>query len=395
MLVGDPTRVLVTSSRMPFAVDVIRKLGEAGHEVFASDTFSLAPGSHSKYVVADLTTPSPNEDPDAFVDVLREFVDDHGIELLLPCFEEVFYLAQRPDRLGNGVAVFASDLAILTRLHHKAEFAALCHEIGLDVPPTVVVEDRDELRAATRALGRFFARPSFSRGGVDLYTNSGSLAGQLTLDDCSPTPKNPWIVQPFVEGHDVCTASVAVRGRVAAHATYVHPQTFEGTGGVTFESIEAPDVLRATQRIVEATGYHGQISFDFLRTEQGLVPIECNPRPTAGVTLMSTETFVEALRDDGRGPPRVVPPGVRRMIGAALVRDMLLHWSRLPSDASALVHGGKDIYAAPEDLGPGLYQILGYFHLRRVHRDADGRHQRSAAIDSYLHGICWNGGATA
>src|SRR5690606_37970317 len=92
MSLGDSTRVLVTSSRMPFAVDEIRKLGEAGHEVFAADTFPYAPGSHSKYVEDGIVTPSPSEEPEAYVDAVERIVASYGIELVIPCFEEVFYL---------------------------------------------------------------------------------------------------------------------------------------------------------------------------------------------------------------------------------------------------------------------------------------------------------------
>jgi hypothetical protein len=31
-------KILITSSRMPFALDMIRKLAERGHEVWASDS---------------------------------------------------------------------------------------------------------------------------------------------------------------------------------------------------------------------------------------------------------------------------------------------------------------------------------------------------------------------
>ena len=49
-------RILVTSARMPFALALIRRLGEAGHEVFASDTYGAAPGNHSG---TSPGTPSP------------------------------------------------------------------------------------------------------------------------------------------------------------------------------------------------------------------------------------------------------------------------------------------------------------------------------------------------
>ena len=43
-------RVLITSSRLPFALALIRKLAEAGHEVYASDAYAVSSGSHSRYL---------------------------------------------------------------------------------------------------------------------------------------------------------------------------------------------------------------------------------------------------------------------------------------------------------------------------------------------------------
>lgn len=43
-------RVLATSSRIPFAVDEIRMLGERGGAVIAADTFRTSPGTHTRSV---------------------------------------------------------------------------------------------------------------------------------------------------------------------------------------------------------------------------------------------------------------------------------------------------------------------------------------------------------
>lgn len=388
---------MITSSRMPFAVDEIRKLGEAGHEVFAADTFAQAPGSHSRHVIAGLVAPSPREQPGEYVAAIERFVEEHAIEQVMPCFEEVFYLTRRGDRLCRITEVFAPGFETLAMLHDKVAFLDLAEDLGMTVPPTFVVDDREDLRAVTHELGVFFARPSFSRGGVDLYTNAGPLAGELALEDCNPTPENPWLVQGFIEGEDVCSFGVARHGRLLAHVTYVHPLTFEGAGGITFESVDATDVVDATRRVVEATGYHGQISIDFLRTARGLVPVECNPRPTAGVTLMPTDMFVSAACSRGRGmhesrETMVVPAGERRKIATAVIRDMLLDWRALPSGLDALVNGGDDIYAAVDDLLPAIYQVVGYFHLRRRRaQTAEPGHRRATTIDSYFHDISWDG----
>ena len=50
---GASMRVLVTSSRNTFALDLIRKLGSVGHTVFASDTYDGAWGASSRLRLRD------------------------------------------------------------------------------------------------------------------------------------------------------------------------------------------------------------------------------------------------------------------------------------------------------------------------------------------------------
>lgn len=326
----DPRRVLITSSRMPYAIDELAKLGEAGHRAFAADTFAYALGPHAAHVVEGLVTPSPRERPVAYVEAIERFVEEHAIDQVVPCFEEVFYLARRGDRLRRLTELFAPDFATLAMLHDRSSFLSLARELGLPVPA-----------------------PS----------------------------DHPSVL----EGEELCAFGVARHGRLTAHATYVHPMTFEGTGGIAFESVDAPDVVDATRRVVEATGYHGQISLDFRRTPRGLVAIECNPRPTAGVALMSTEMFIDAMYGAPGREPRVVPAGERRTLAPAVIRDMLPDWHMLPTGLEALGDGGDDIYASLDDLGPALYQLVGYFQA------AEPVHERAANLGSYLHDICWDG----
>jgi hypothetical protein len=382
--------VLVTSSRMPFALDEIRKFGRRGHRVFAADTFNVAPGSYSRYVAARCNVAAPASSPARFIRDVKQLVARHRIDLVVPCFEEVFYLARHLPELSE---VFTSELALLARLHHKGAFNALAREIGIAAPETVVVGSRDELAAATRALGVFFARPVWSRGGLALYTNAGPLAGALSLDDCRPTPAQPWIVQRYVDGLEVCGFCVAQRGRVVAHCAYVHPKQIEHAAGIVFESVDDPEALACARRVVEATRYHGQISFDFRRTPRGLVVLECNPRPTAGVHMMPDDVLVDAVVAPRDGL-RVVPAGVRRKYSTALVRDMVLHWRELGRDLTHLLSDAEDVYGARGDRLPALFQLLSYAHVigYRLHHRRSSR-RRTSLMAAYFDGLEWNGEA--
>lgn len=387
-------RFLVTTSRMPTAVEAIRKLGRAGHQVHTADTFAAAPGSHSRYAASNWVLASPRHDTARFIDQVGAIVREQRIDLVLPMFEEVFYLQRHASELGAGVEVFAPPFPVLERLHDKARFVRLARELGVDVPHTTLATTTAELVEATRALPQYFARPSYSRGGVFLCTNTGPLAGVLEPEACHPTEGNPWLVQEFVSGVDVCTFSVAHYGRVVAHSTYVHPKMIDSAGGIVFESVADPEALAVVQRIVEATRYHGQVSFDFKRTDRGLVAIECNPRPTAGVSVMPDEMFTEAVVRPHDGPPHVAPAGTRRHIWSALLRDMLLHWREIPSDFREIMSGAEDLYGAHGDPWPGVWQFLSLSHVRsyRKNRAPDER-TRSDLMSAYFADVSWDGDA--
>jgi hypothetical protein len=389
LLYRPRVKVLVTSSRLPYAITEIRELGRAGHRVHAADTFRTAPGSHSRHVERSHVTASPVEHPVGYHVQIEEIVREHGIDLVLPAFEEVFYLARQGGFVG-GAPIDAPPFETLAMLHNKAKFVQFAADIGLSVPETIVAHSLDELRDAVGEFDNYLARPAFSRAGSNLLSNTGELAGETKLEDCEPTTQNPWIVQRFVEGTDVCSFSVARMGRVTGHATYVHPRTLDHAGGVVFESIVEPDALAAAQRLAEATNYSGQLSLDFMRTADGqLHVIECNPRPTAGVCLMPEGMFVQALLD----PPRstlVAPAGTRRMFRGALIREMFLRPGSIPANVKEIFFSGTpDVVSVAGDRWPGFFQVLSFTHA--IEYALDGGRGSEKLAYSYLHDVCWNG----
>lgn len=388
-------RTLVTSSRFPHALDAIRKLGEHGHEVFAADTYDEAPGSHSRFVRERWVTPSPAFEPDAYAAAIEEIVKSRRIDLVLPCFEEAFVLARHADRIAPHAHLYCAPLGAIAQLHDKRAFVELSRGLGLRVPETRVATSRAELARACRELGEYLARPAFSRGGVVLYTNAGPLAGRVSLEDCDVAVDDPWIVQEFVRGTDVCSFSLAHHGRIVAHCCYEHPKTIEHAGGILFHSVEERESLALASAYVEALGYHGAISFDYLRTERGLVMIECNPRPTAGIFMMPSIDFVDALFAPPE-TPRITPPGVGRQIAVAIVRDMFRNWREIPRDLALLVAGPEDVYARPNDVMPQIYAMLSY---ARVHafRRWRGRSDKkpSDLVAAQFFDLAWNGARAA
>jgi predicted ATP-grasp superfamily ATP-dependent carboligase len=353
--------MLITSARMPFALAIVRKLADAGHEVYAADDTELAPGSHSKYLAGHFLTASPREATEQFVDDVERICGEASIDVVLPAFEEAFYLATQHERLSRATRLFTAPFATLTRLHDKATFQRLVTGLGLPAPETVVATNDDELRAALERFPRYFARAAFSRGGVSLLTNSGPLAGAVDVADCHPTEASPWLVQEFVDGPTVCTYSTAHDGRVASHCMYRIPRQWKHSTGIGFESMDGAQSLTLIEPIVAELGYTGQISFDFVDTDDGLTLIECNPRATDGALLMSSEQLSEGIAGATNGTA-TVPEGEEVQLDLALVGDCFSdHLKRLPETIKDLarVHDAGDGWHDPL---PTLYSALAVAH---------------------------------
>lgn len=378
-------RILVTSSRTPFALDAIRKLATAGHTVWAADVYASAPGSHSRYLAGHATLPSPEDDTPGFVDAVERLAVEQRIDVVLPAFEEAFYLATQHERLSKVTTLFTGDFATLARLHDKSTFQQLAASLGLPTPETVLAHSDAELRAAVERWPRWFARAAFSRGGVGLLTNTGPLAGRIDVGDVHPTDTEPWLVQPFVDGPMICTYSLVHDGAVATHMTYRAPRQWEHSTGIQFESIDGRPTLEIVSKLAAALGSTGQLSFDFVQGEDGLVLIECNPRMTDGVLLVSADQLSQGLLDP---PPEtvLVEPRQRIQLDFAVFAQVFREGIReVPRSFHDLVRI-PDPGTGWHDHLPTLYSFLALAHHERL-----SFHEHKGLFESMADGMVWNG----
>jgi hypothetical protein len=88
---------------------------------------------------------------------------------------------------------------------------------------------------------------------------------------------------------------------------YRTPRQWTHSTGIQLEAIDAPESLELIEPIVAELGYTGQISFDFLVSDEGLTFVECNPRATDGGLLRPRDERAAALL--ARGPRRSCSSG--------------------------------------------------------------------------------------
>jgi predicted ATP-grasp superfamily ATP-dependent carboligase len=380
-------KILVTTARMPFAIGLIRRLGEAGHEVLASDTYRTAPGDHSRYVSRHFVTPAPKLDPPGFVDEVARISEEQGVDAIVPPWEDVFYLSALRSRLPPDVELYGARFDALARLHDKSTFQNLAEELDVRAPETVTARSREELRAATERFPRYFARAAFSRGGVELLTNTGPLAGQVSIDDVEPSQESPWLVQEFVDGPMICTYSTLHDGRATAHCAYRAPRQWEHSTGIQFESIDGSESLEVVEKIGGSLGYTGQISFDFVASPGGIVIIECNPRTTDGILLMDPEQAAGGIADPQRQLSAVEAGRLVELDFAVFAQIFREPLREAPRSIHDLLHV-RDADAGWHDHLPLLYSFLAFAHHERLNI-----HERKKLMVAMSEDVCWDGEA--
>jgi hypothetical protein len=230
---------------------------------------------------------------------LVEVCTDLEIDAIIPTSEEVFWLAGAAQRLPSRVQLRTSALPVLAELHHKGSFANLASSLGYGVPENWEIRSGSEL-AKIGDPTRFVLKPVYSRFA------SRALVGPQRRDlaRLRPSVIAPWLVQTRVIGRELCAYNIAHRGRLLLHVAY-EPLFRKRVGAsLYFLPVENEPLRRMSERIVQATGFTGQISFDAMETPTGMVALECNPRGTSGVHLAAQRPaeFVQALLGTLRDP---------------------------------------------------------------------------------------------
>src|SRR5947209_19908034 len=129
-------RVLITGGRAPVSLELARLFTKSGYEVYGADStfssFLLA----SNTVKKNFVIPSPRFQLEGFEQALVEIINQHGINLLVPTCEEIFYIAKVKQHLPPGCTIVADELSMLNELHNKWTFIQMAVSYGLAVPQT-------------------------------------------------------------------------------------------------------------------------------------------------------------------------------------------------------------------------------------------------------------------
>lgn len=359
--------VVLTGTRAPVAVELAAHVRAAGHEVIAADSrTSLLTGT--RLAARGYRIPPPRWQPDAFAAAVLGIARRHGATRVIPVCEEAVWLSTLAER-----DAFAALRPLLVAprgdaargLHHKGRFARLLASIGVAAPRTIEVTSTREARRAHTALrsDTIVLKPAHSRfADATLVVRQGQRIAPLGFADA----QRPWIAQEFLDGPERCATVLLRGGEVVAFVAYRPDWRARDLGnGTRFEALPDDDPasleLRAiAERLGRALDLDGFIGIDAIVTpDRGVVPIECNPRPTSGVHL-----FGEGLADALLGGAGPVP--IRR--GRASARRVPFAGARHALRDPAGLHASRSVLAGRVPLARQARVVAELAAVARRHR---------------------------
>ena len=363
-------RVLITGARAAAALDIARDFLAAGWEVHLADCVRSRLGRWSNLPLHHHAYPAPRSAPEGFREHMVELAQEHGIDLVVPTCEEVFHLASPSLHALLGERLFAPGIKALRTLHDKLAFAQNCQEHGLTAPESLAVDDRHTVTQLVQNSVEWVFKPRFSRFG-----ESTLIAPQpRDLANLTPTPQTPWMAQRLIAGEEVCFHAVAHRGKLVAFAAYRSDWRLGGGARYAFEPVgrgQAEQLRAIAETLAERVVIQGQFACDVIFDAGGMPHlIECNPRATSGVHLLTGDGDLARAMAGGIEVPETADRSAYLApamwifgLPLALRMDRLREWRRLRARSrDAISRPGDRLPAAGSLADAAVFFLKGLRH---------------------------------
>ncbi len=277
---ADRPKILLSEGSSLSSREAITALGLAGHRVELLSSDPLCLGRFSRFVRRVHRAPASGADPDGYLARVIETVKTSQIDALLPVHEQAYLFAAARRQLPSGLGIALTDFEAFEQVQSKASFAELLTRLKVPQPQTDVVHSANEF-AADRAFP-FFVKAAFGTASTGVWRVRDARqrdALLLQLEQHNAFAEG-LLVQAAVTGALERTQSVFDRGRLVA--LHIYRQVVEGPGGgdVLKISVVSAVVRGIVERIGQALGWHGALSFDYILEDATGTPhfIDANPR---------------------------------------------------------------------------------------------------------------------
>ncbi|UAM99215.1 ATP-grasp domain-containing protein [Polaribacter litorisediminis] len=263
---------LILGARAPIALELSRSFHAQGLKVILADSLRFPIGRWSNSIAHFERLPKARQNTMEFVETISKLIIKYSITDIIPCCEEVFYIAKHKNNWN--CKVWTSDIKLMNLLHNKETFAREFKDF-LTIPETISLEKFSNWSQSDT----YVFKPKYSRFASSTILNT--LIHSNTIND----PEN-WIAQKKVTGIEVCVYTIWDSGKLKGYSCYVPLYRVKKGAAIYFEHFENSQLKEKIKKFGEYYLYSGQLSFDVIISDNTFWFLECNPRGTSGAHLL-------------------------------------------------------------------------------------------------------------
>ncbi len=270
-------RILVTDGECRSALAVTRSLGRKGHDVLVAATAGSSIAAASRFCQRQFTVPEPLTGGDNYAAAIADIVDREKVEVLFPLTEQsICRLNLHRDRFEPEVALACAPDVKMDQVSDKAHLLREAIRLGVPVPETVFIGNRDEYFSQAAAIRNFpvVVKPFRSKiidgdrilsAGVLYAENSAALT---RLYQSNPVLHAPSMIQELIVGKGTGLFTLFDIDRHLA--LFSHQRLLEKPprGGVSVlsESVPLDDAMvDDAKKLLASVGWEGLAMVEFKR----------------------------------------------------------------------------------------------------------------------------------
>jgi len=276
-------KILVTDGRSLATLAIARSFGEKGFEVHCGEEFRLNITSFSKYVTKTWVYPSPESQPEAFIETIKKIAEKEKFDMIIPIRDATTILiAKYAAELSQITNIFIADYDTIKLLQDKGETLKVARECGIPHPRTFFPEEMaiaDIIQDLPQpALIR--ARISSGSRGIAYVDNRDTFLEKYhAIKEDYGEP----IVQEYVKKKSYCSACILLdeHSNEVASFTYEKVKEYPISGGPTVVgySCNNPEARKYAVQLLKKVGWRGVAEADFIIDQHGVpILLEINPR---------------------------------------------------------------------------------------------------------------------
>lgn len=283
-------KVLILDGNQRSALAVTRSLGSKGRVVVTADQRQSTLSGSSKYCAESFVYPSPYNEPENFVKMVRNECSQRDIGIIIPMTEITTYLMLKNRHLFNEIVIPYGDFEAYEFLSDKWRVCELAGQLGISHPKTYFVKSASQICDSLSEWNfpliiKPYRSLTFLDGkGTPMSVKCVRSSSELyaAIERTHYLQRCPFLLQEYVEGEGRGIFVLYERGTPVVYFAHRRLREKPPSGGVSVlsESIEVDSQLReAATKLLDHVKWHGVAMVEFKVSPAGTpYLIEINPR---------------------------------------------------------------------------------------------------------------------